>query len=80
MVAGALKNPWVFLGPSIRLDEHYLSGHTGCPGGREVEAFFGDSSGFHGKDPGGDHEDESDSEYLYIEELPAAGEHPIAEV
>ncbi len=80
MVAGALKNPWGFLGPAVRLDEHFLSESGGWPGGREIEAFYGDSPGFPDKNPGWDREEDSDHEYLYIEELPAAEDAKIAEV
>ncbi len=80
MVAGAVKNPWGSLGHSVRLDEAYLSESGGWPGGREVEAFFGDSSGSPAKVPDWDPEEDSDSEYLYIEELPVGAGNEMAKV
>ncbi len=69
MVAGALKNPWVHPGRSVRLDDTFFAKH---PGGCEVEACFGDTSGFPPKIPANDPEDDPDADYLYVEELPEA--------
>ncbi len=80
MVLGATKNPWGILGPAVRFDERFLSGFSGGAGGREVEAFFGDPSGFPGKIPDPDSDADSDHDYLYIEELPPAKGGPMAEV
>ena len=80
MVAGALKNPWGFLRPAVRLDELFLSAPGGWPGGREVESHFGDSSGLPCGHPAVDPDEDSESEYLYVEELPAPAEREMAEV
>ncbi len=70
MVAGALKNPWAFPGPAVRLDEAFLSDCSGGRAGREVESFFGDSAEDPFVIPDWNNETDSEGEYLYIEELP----------
>ena len=77
MVAGALRNPWVFLGPSVRLDEAFFS-RSG--GGCEVETIFGGVSGIPPKNPASDPDSDPEAEYLYIEELPEAPEAKMAKV
>ncbi len=67
MVAGGIKNPWAFPGPSVRLDEAYLSS---CGGGREVESFFAGAMGNPSAFPDMEPESDEEADYLYIEELP----------